>query len=1179
MTYRQHAFALLVTLMLVACADATPSIPRLTGVTPATVTTLSGITLSIEGENLFGFASGSFDNRSAPVVDETWSVQIGSMPALDATLIDSGQLRVELPAGVAPNTYDISAVAPDGRVARLANALNVVAEPVGLAISIETASGGQGTPLGATVIEAGTAFQAFAVLRDNSGVFLSDVEVLWSLSQPIGSIVAGPGTSTSFQGEFVGTGAIEATHTSADSSLSGTIEVRAGTASQIAVEDADDGTGSPVGDLPNLSTDDNLELHAVSRDAFGNFAGLRAVPWTSTGTLQAVPSEAQSSLVVALSTPGIGTVLISDATLGSADTGTFTVVPGKAQTLEVSPDTLTVSADEGPRVFSVTAIDADGNATFDLGAITWSVASGPITSINSTTGAFDPSAAGTGSIRATSSHGPSDDTGEVSVVPGIASAVAIAPNTANVTADTAPFDFTVVGTDADGNPTSDVGTLLWSVASGSITAINPTTGEFTPTRAGSGTISVISALGPSAVSGAVAVAPGQAVNLAVSPDTVTASPGDADTNFAVAANDADGNATTTTGVITWSVSNVASIDSATGVFTPTTPGVGNVTATSSLGISDDSGTVHVLGGLEVVDILHPAVVVPGTKGVPLEVHVRNGFTEAIPLTGISLTFDALGDVSDEYFLFPAPGTALEIAAGQTEAFVYMVGIDGTASLGSVSINAEVEAFIPSAASLERASLSDTWLVNTGTPVAPELSAPVVPNNRICLGDTISFDGSSSTGTGALGFLWDLDGSTPGSSTSSVPSSIAYPTTGSFPYSLTVTDTVSQAIRFGSQPIYVGSVAGTPTDHYATGSISFLQPTQSQAIDMDKLPKAEIDQDTGTGVAMCDGNDIDVSGHCYLTLFSDRGTLDVTRDIQPALAGIQVELHECTHFDDVDFDNDPAQLEGTGMLYAEYRDESQGVVTASGFVGFRMTNDLIPPTVDATAPTAPCTSPCYGKDQRLLFKFSEPMDESTIVAGTRVAISSASTCGGTFSDITVASSILYNAETRSVSVVPEVQPLANYSVRISFATTVTDNSSNANTLTPFTQCFVLEDQGLPPTPVQPTGVALSVASFSPDGDGVSDAVTITMTADVGTTAVTVAIRRGTTEVRTILEPTDGAGNYNVVWDGRDNEGRTVPNGHYALYISTENAVGASSSPVIRAVGVESAISFVGVPPRF
>ena len=429
----QHAFALAVALMLLACADAPPSIPRLTGVAPATVTTLSGITLSIEGENLFGFASGSFNNRSAPVVDETWSVQIGSMPALEATLVDSGQLRVEFPAGVAPDTYDISAVAPDGRIARLANALTVVAEPVGLAISIETAPGGQGTPLGATVVEAGTELQAFAVLRDNAGVFISDVEVLWSLSQPIGSIVAGPGTSTSFQGEFVGTGAIEATHTSADSSLSGTIEVRAGTASQIAVEDADDGTGTAVGDRPGLSTDDNLALHAVSRDAFGNFTGLKAVSWTSTGTLQAVSLDSQPSLALALSAPGVGTVLISDTTLGAADTGVFTVVPGKAGALEVSPDTLTVSADEGPSAFSVTAIDADGNATSDLGTITWSIASGPITSINSATGAFDPSAAGTGAIRATSSYGPSDDTGEVSVLPGAASAIAIAPNTAAVT--------------------------------------------------------------------------------------------------------------------------------------------------------------------------------------------------------------------------------------------------------------------------------------------------------------------------------------------------------------------------------------------------------------------------------------------------------------------------------------------------------------------------------------------------------------------------------------------------------------------------------------------------------------------------------------------------------------------------------------------------------------------------
>ena len=69
----------------------------------------------------------------------------------------------------------------------------------------------------------------------------------------------------------------------------------------------------------------------------------------------------------------------------------------------------------------------------------------------------------------------------------------------------------------------------------------------------------------------------------------------------------------------------------------------------------------------------------------------------------------------------------------------------------------------------------------------------------------------------------------------------------------------------SSPIYVGALEAAAANQYATGPLSFLKPSENEAIEMDKLPKDSlIDQEAGPGgVSQCDGSEIDSSGHCWV----------------------------------------------------------------------------------------------------------------------------------------------------------------------------------------------------------------------------------------------------------------------------------------------------------------------------
>ncbi len=115
---------------------------------------------------------------------------------------------------------------------------------------------------------------------------------------------------------------------------------------------------------------------------------------------------------------GSGDVTSSIANIGGtfpvSVSGTTTVTGGQASTITVSPDTATVETNS-QKQFSVSGTDTYGNSTTELGTITWSV-NGSIGNINPSTGLFSSTQVGSGSVTASSSYGPSDTSGTVSVI-------------------------------------------------------------------------------------------------------------------------------------------------------------------------------------------------------------------------------------------------------------------------------------------------------------------------------------------------------------------------------------------------------------------------------------------------------------------------------------------------------------------------------------------------------------------------------------------------------------------------------------------------------------------------------------------------------------------------------------------------------------------------------------------
>ncbi len=1101
------------------------------------------------------FAIAALDSDGNPTWDAgavTWSIASGPITAIDAA---TGLLD---PTGAGTGTVRaVSSYGPTGDSGAVtilpgaAATLTVV--PDGIVISADDPS----VPFTVSAVDAD------GNPTDDQGT------ITWSVTGPITAIDPLTGV---FDPTAAGTGTVRVTSSLGPGDDSAAVTVVPGRAAMIAI----------VPDTLVVSADDApVPFTVTALDLDGNpTLDVGVLTWS----IGSGPVGAIDPLTGVLDPGAAGTgavLVVSDQ--GPSDlSGAVTITPGRAALLDILPDTLTVNADASPVVFAASGLDSDGNVTADLGALTWSIASGPISAIDAGTGAFTPGAAGVGSVGVASAYGVAGETGAITVVPGRAAAIWITPDTLAVDADAPAFAFAVSALDADGNATTDLGGIAWSIASGPITAINAGTGQFTPGTAGTGTVRATSGYGPVDDSGAITVTPGVLATLAVTPATAIIPFGGGPAQFSAAGWDADGNATGAVGSLTWSVASgpIGAIDSGTGLFTPISAGSGTVQVTSSLGPIAVTGPITV-GGLLLTSLDIPAEVTRGQGGARVEAVVMNAYPVDVPLTGAYLTFaQGASDRGADYFVTPDFRNPGEIPAGSTITLAFDVTVVDVPFFGAVDVTANVQGVVPGIGE-QTDDRTAAWTVLDVPPPNAVITSPVAPGNRICAGGTLSFSGASSTGTGPLSYLWDLPGGSPSFATSSAPAGVAYAAPGSYPFGLTVTDGLGrQDAAFGAEPIYVGTVDAAG---YATGSVRYEFPTLGQLEDMGNLPDARfMHQNGGKEMKQCDGAAIPAGENKYLTVWVDRGVIPVAMDDDPSIGGIQIQLSSTGLLRDVALDNSPILREGPGIAYSDYRRASDGAVTASGWVPFVMTSDDQPPIVAASVPASSCgASICRAKGEPLLFHLSEPIQEASLDSVLVEAGGSGSICAdaGAFADITAGSSITYEPDAMTATVVPQILAPGSYKVRVRWTSGVHDTSSNANPLIASSLCVNVGSMAAAPAPSAPTAVAASPDPFSPDYDGVEDGTTFQATVGASATAVRVVISRGASPVIVLVSEAAGPGNVYIPWDGRDVTGRMVPDGNYLYRLTTVNRAGVESEAAVGVVTVDSAVGLVGVPGRF
>ena len=192
-------------------------------------------------------------------------------------------------------------------------------------LRIESAIGGA-AEVTASTLTAGQTLSVFAAARDAYDNFIQNVSVTWSVTGGIGSVVAGPSTSSTFTATTSGSGTVIADDGSGGNAISGTCTVGPGALHHVVIETAADGSGTSVG-TDTLPIGQTRSWYAIGCDAYGNFRSSASVAWSVLGTIGTVTPTSGSNTTFAATTAGGGSVRATHATVGNDDTGTITVTP------------------------------------------------------------------------------------------------------------------------------------------------------------------------------------------------------------------------------------------------------------------------------------------------------------------------------------------------------------------------------------------------------------------------------------------------------------------------------------------------------------------------------------------------------------------------------------------------------------------------------------------------------------------------------------------------------------------------------------------------------------------------------------------------------------------------------------------------------------------------------------
>ncbi|MEZ5360319.1 MAG: right-handed parallel beta-helix repeat-containing protein [Candidatus Zixiibacteriota bacterium] len=456
-----------------------------------------------------------------------------------------------------------------------------------------------------------------------------------------------------FTPQYTGTGTITLESDLGFSDATGTLEVVAGELATLSI--------SPNRDT--LTTDDTQLFTAAGEDANGNTViGVGTITWDVQGNIGDIDASG-------LFTPkkvGVGFIKASAGAEIEATTDSIFVTAGTIAYIITSPQSNSVE-ESTTQQFTAAGFDADSNLVGDVtGAVAWST--------TDPTGSVDAAGlytAGTNisppSYYVIAVYGGSMyDSSTVSVFSnGALSYIQIELSDGTVVSDTSlstDNDSTVLycrGYDSGDNLLGNT-SVTWSVSGvdgiGSVDAGPEATTTLVLHTPGSGKVVAEHESGIKDSTGTITCLPGAPAQIVISPDTATVS-SDSTKQFTCASYDADGNTSAYAVIPTWSVLGGIGTINASGVFTPTTTGTGDIVATGP-GIADTTTFVTVTAGRIVSFSISPNTTTIGVHdSIQFSVIALDSDSNATsPGTLNWQVLGSVGDImSDGLFIADAPG--------------------------------------------------------------------------------------------------------------------------------------------------------------------------------------------------------------------------------------------------------------------------------------------------------------------------------------------------------------------------------------------------------------------------------------------------------------------------------------------------------------------------------------------
>jgi len=186
--------------------------------------------------------------------------------------------------------------------------------------------------------DADAAITLYALGQDVAGNWLGPVDASWhSTDTAVATPVAPIAATTAITFARVGSARIVIEAAGAVADTSAPLTVIPGRLAAIAIETRADGSGNTLG-ATTLAADSTLAVHAVGRDADGNFIGPHAAYWALTQPLGAFAPEFASTSRLDALRPGTAWITAVDGVFVDL-AGPVTVTPGAAYALQLEDDT------------------------------------------------------------------------------------------------------------------------------------------------------------------------------------------------------------------------------------------------------------------------------------------------------------------------------------------------------------------------------------------------------------------------------------------------------------------------------------------------------------------------------------------------------------------------------------------------------------------------------------------------------------------------------------------------------------------------------------------------------------------------------------------------------------------------------------------------------------------------